>query len=237
MDGLNRKHAQASIRAPLWAGVLVGLTLQTAPTLTLAQTFFVTDDLKIPLRSGASRQHRIKTFLNSGTAVISTNNPDESSEWVEVRYKDRRGWLQREHLKTTPTAQMQLAAAQERIKTLEAGDSTQKNALAEAQAQIAALEESLQRAQSNLTDTRAELADLQSLTADTIAVNARNTELTEKLSLLEVREQQLTMENHDLRNDQRRKGMLHGALAVIAGALLAVIIPRLTQKKQRSGWM
>lgn len=206
------------------------------PINSYSQTYFISDELTIPLRSGPSRDHRIVTFLKSGATVISTDNPGETNEWLEVQVKNRKGWLLREHVRTTPTHKMQLEALEAQMTSLKTQSSNQQQQLDEANAQISALEESLKRAQSNLTQTRTELTDLQSLTSDTIAVNSRNTELTEKISLLEIREQQLTMENHDLRNDQRRQGMLQGALAVIAGALLAVVIPRLTHKKQRSNW-
>lgn len=241
MDALKTKIPRQTARlfpgAPLWVCAVIGLGLQASPLTVLSQTYFITDELKVPLRSGASRENRIKTFLESGAAVVSTDNPEESSEWVEVRYNDRIGWLLREHLKTTPPAQLQLVTAQEKLKKLETSEDLNKQALEEARSQIATLEESLQRTQLALTETQHKVADLQSFTADTVAVNERNTALTEKLSLMEVREQQLSMENHDLRKSQRHQGMLHGALAVIAGALLAVIIPRLTRKKQNSGWV
>lgn len=237
MDAVSRHAKKHTPTVTKLAICVFALGTMLSPTTSHAKAYFISDELTIPLRSGPSRDHRIVTFLKSGLAVISTDNPEETKEWLEVQANNRKGWLLREHVKTSPTAKMQLATIEVEIKKLKTDKAEQKVQINEAQAHIAALEESLRRAQSNLSQTRGKLTDLQSLSSDTIAVNDRNTALTEKISLLEVREQQLAMENHDLRNNQKRQGMIQGALAVIAGALLAVFIPRLSQKKQRSNWI
>lgn len=216
-------------------GTALGAAL--APPSLHAQTYFVSDELTVPLRSGPSRDHRIITFLKSGTVVMGTESADDTEEWRQVQTSNKTGWLMLPHVQTSPTAKIQLKTAQAEILKLKT-DQTEKNkALNDAQAQIVALQESLKRARGKLQNTREKLTDLESLSADTLAVNNRNTALTEKLSLLEVQQQQLSMENRDLRNNQKQQGMIQGALAVIAGALLAVVLPRLTRKKQRSNWI
>ncbi len=52
---------------------------------------YVSDELKIPLRSGASNKHRIIKFLRSGTALTVLSNEDKFTE-VEMR-DGKSGWV------------------------------------------------------------------------------------------------------------------------------------------------
>ncbi|MEJ2681670.1 MAG: TIGR04211 family SH3 domain-containing protein [Gammaproteobacteria bacterium] len=217
-----------------------------------SRSLYVTDELTVPLRSGPSTRHRILTFLKSSTALTQANTqnntddhtPNESSSesnndawvFVTVTSTKRNGWIKRDHITTTPTAAQRLESQTKAYNALQLQAKTKSERLHTLETELATTHETLEHTRKALAETQKQLKTLQDLSADAIALDERNRSLAKELTLLEVSEQQLQLENRDLQRSTRKEGILQGMLAVIAGVILATVLPRLQQRRRHSDW-
>ena len=158
--------------------------------------------------------------------------------WAEVETKGgTRGFLRAQYLQTeVPRAnqlnilEAELAASKDRAATL------QQN-LNEAMEQLTSSDSDMSSTATALAETRAELDEIKRISANAIQLDQLTKELTGKLADASARNDLLTLENARLEDRVASNQHLQGALSVIAGILIALLIPRLTTKRRRNdGW-
>ena len=199
---------------------------------------YVTDVIFTPIRTGPGGDYRIiNKGLRSGTAVTFHGITDDGV-WAEVETKGgTRGFLRAQYLQTeVPRAnqlnilEAELAASKDRAATL------QQN-LNEAMEQLTSSDSDMSSTATALTETRAELDEIKRISANAIQLDQLTKELTGKLEDASARNDLLTLENARLEDRVASNQHLQGALSVIAGILIALLIPRLTMKRRRNdGW-
>jgi SH3 domain protein len=79
-----------------------------------------------------------------------------------------------------------------------------------------------------------ELENIQRISKEAISTEASLHQLTERNQLLQTEVEKLTQKISLLQSDNRREGIQWGSLAVVAGVLIALVIPRLGQRRRRS---
>ena len=199
---------------------------------------YVTDVIFTPIRTGPGGDYRIiNKGLRSGTAVTFHDITDDGV-WAEVETKGgTRGFLRAQYLQTeVPRAnqlnilEAELAASKDRAATL------QQN-LNEAMEQLTSSDSDMSTTATALAETRAELDEIKRISANAIQLDQLTKELTGKLEDASARNDLLTLENARLEDRVASNQHLQGALSVIAGILIALLIPRLTMKRRRNdGW-
>ncbi len=199
---------------------------------------YVTDVIFTPIRTGPGGDYRIiNKGLRSGTAVTFHGITDDGV-WAEVETKGgTRGFLRAQYLQTeVPRAnqlnilEAELAASKDRAVTL------QQN-LNEAMEQLTSSDSDMSSTATALAETRAELDEIKRISANAIQLDQLTKELTGKLEDASARNDLLTLENARLEDRVASNQHLQGALSVIAGILIALLIPRLTMKRRRNdGW-
>ena len=199
---------------------------------------YVTDVIFTPIRTGPGGDYRIiNKGLRSGTAVTFHGITDDGV-WAEVETKGgTRGFLRAQYLQTeVPRAnqlnilEAELAASKNRAATL------QQN-LNEAMEQLTSSDSDMSSTATALSETRAELDEIKRISANAIQLDQLTKELTGKLEDASARNDLLTLENARLEDRVASNQHLQGALSVIAGILIALLIPRLTMKRRRNdGW-
>ena len=199
---------------------------------------YVTDVIFTPIRTGPGGDYRIiNKGLRSGTAVTFHGITDDGV-WAEVETKGgTRGFLRAQYLQTeVPRAnqlnilEAELAASKDRAATL------QQN-LNEAMEQLTSSDSDMSSTTTALAETRAELDEIKRISANAIQLDQLTKELTGKLEDASARNDLLTLENARLEDRVASNQHLQGALSVIAGILIALLIPRLTMKRRRNdGW-
>ena len=199
---------------------------------------YVTDVIFTPIRTGPGGDYRIiNKGLRSGTAVTFHGITDDGV-WAEVETKGgTRGFLRAQYLQTeVPRAnqlnilEAELAASKDRAATL------QQN-LNEAMEQLTSSDSDMSSTATALAETRAELDEIKRISANAIQLDQLTKELTGKLEDASARNDLLTLENARLEDRVASNQHLQGALSVIAGILIALLIPRLTMKRRRNdGW-
>lgn len=203
--------------------VLVVLCLVAASAL--GATRYVSDELRISLRSGAGNQYRIVRVLDTGTRLETLQT---DGEWTQVRASDVTGWVRSQYLKAEPIAADQLeqarnelGSARERIDTLTSRlNETRReleatrNRAQELEASNQALEDKVDSAQKGL-----ELAE------ENERLNAQATELQERIDQLEG---QVTR----LNDRSQREWFLIGAGVLLGGILLGIIVTRIPWRRR-----
>lgn len=208
--------------------LLISLTTQ-------AETQYIHDVLRVDMRAGPTTGFRIINFLRSGTPVevISTA---EDGEWVQVRALGREGWVQSQYLSKERIARDLLDEAQQRAVTLQQRVQALTTQLTTAQAELKQLRDIQQQMQAAEQAVRQELEELQLVSRDAIETSRNFQAQTAHIKLLEVDLEKLSQENLKLKENSMVDGIKWGAISVIAGALLALMIPKMTTRKRRSDW-
>jgi SH3 domain protein len=89
-----------------------GLSL---PTQVLAETRYVSDELKVPMRSGASNQHRIIRFLKSGTPLKVLETDDETG-FSKIELSDGKdGWVENGDMMSQPSARDRIVYVNDKL--------------------------------------------------------------------------------------------------------------------------
>lgn len=207
--------------------LLVGILLLGSSAALLAETRYVSDQLRITVRSGQSTGHAVISTLDSGDSVelLQTNN---DSGYSEVRLANgKRGWALSRYLLAEPIAQLRLTSAQETLAKIREELATLKPISDQQALQIEALNEERDRLASSLQQLRLQ-------TADSIALIEKDKQLQTDLA-------RLTKENGDLRqrvdllsNDQRLRWFMYGGGVMAMGVLFGLLLPKL--RIQRKAW-
>ncbi|MFK8015788.1 MAG: TIGR04211 family SH3 domain-containing protein [Gammaproteobacteria bacterium] len=200
-----------------------------------AQTAYVNDQLEITLRSGESTQHSIVRMLTSGARVeVVSRNPE--SGYAQVRLEDgRTGYVLARFLSDIPAARDRLVNAEQRLATLTAQKATVDQ-------QLATLREAKRDGDKTSADLNTrnqalndELAQIKRTAADALNLDARNKDLSSKLDVSETTISELRAQNTELEAGSAQRWFMLGAGAVLFGALLGFLLPRIRWPR-RSRW-
>lgn len=206
----------------------LSLLLLTAPGWA-APARYITDDLQVVVRTGATTGHRIIKMLDAGTPVevLETENG-----WSRIRTRDGVvGWLESRLIVNTPGARAQLAAATDSLNQLKQALqetkqslSEQTRKLAEAQAQVAELSTANERMKQQLAEAGRGLA-----------LAEENKDLRKQVADLQREAELLRNEVARLQDRSQRDWFVTGALVVFGGFVVGIAVTRIRWKR-KSSW-
>lgn len=212
----------------------LALAALVAPALpAVAQTtMYISDEYRVPLRSGPSGEHRILHWgLPTGT-VVEALEVDEDAGFTHVRLPSgNEGWLPNQYLVGEPIARMQLADAEERIAELEgllAGDDAAA-ALANAR-ETERAHADLQRAYAGLEQ---ELESVRATSEEGLGLFESNRDLVQLNTNLRAEVDDLLAQRDSLEQNVERQWMLIGGGLVLVGLMLGVAIK---SRPRRNSW-
>lgn len=217
--------------------LLTGAIFAVAPKALAQQTVYISDILYVPVRSGRGNQYRIiDAALRSGTPLTFVEEgPD--GEWTKVRKQDgTEGWIRSQYLVEEVPARDRLAQALTRAANLESQleELAQENRELKAQnAELKALASSKTASSEKMAE---ELEHIRSVSAGALELEKRYQDLLEQHQILKTETEALTAENEQLLSNRELNFMFYGAGLMLAGVLLAVILPHLRRKNRFSDW-
>lgn len=195
-------------------------------------TMYISDEYRVPLRSGPSGEHRILHWgLPTGT-VLEALEVDEDAGFTHVRLPSgNEGWLPNQYLVDEPIARLQLADAEQRIAELEgllAG-----NDAAAALANARELERNhaeLERAHAELEQ---ELERVRNTSEEGLGLFESNRDLVHLNTNLRAEVDDLLAQRDSLEQNVERQWMLLGGGLVLVGLLFGVAIK---SRPRRNSW-
>ncbi|MCG8311814.1 MAG: TIGR04211 family SH3 domain-containing protein [Pseudomonadales bacterium] len=218
-------------------GVLLLLTLCSLITTThaFAKTAYIHDVLRVDLRAGPTNGYKIINFLRSGSELKVL---DESSDgkWVKVQYRSQTGWIQSQYLTDQPVAADLLVDANAKLQSTLQENQSLKSKLLATETELRDLKAMRSKLDTSNSTLQKELENLQRVSKNAINTERSYRQLQENTELLKVELENLKAENAILSEDNLKEGIKWGIIAVFVGALLAVMIPKMSGRKRRNEW-
>jgi len=189
-----------------------------------AETRYIVDQAKLPMRSGQSTSHSIVRMLPSGTAVEVLDQ--SSTGYTHIRTRNgKEGWILSRYLMKEPAARTRIAAAEKELSKLHALKQ-EKELLEQERTQLRKDNEKL----------KAELAHIRETAANAVAIADENASLKTKAAQAEQTLEALRQETSDIRSGAQQRWFMLGGGAILFGILLGLILPRLkVRRKDRWG--
>lgn len=215
---------------------LLGLFICLIHGGAMAQTRYVIDELKINFRSGASNSHRIVRLLPSGTE-LTIIEADESGDWLHVRTKGGEdGWVLKQYLGNQPVARDLLADAQRRLAQATSQQQTLGTENVDIKQQNTSLQEQLSSTQEQASQFKTELDDIKRVARSTIELNTRHQKLMKDHQTLQTELDVANAKIDRLSDDSKQTWFLYGAIAVVIGVVLTLIIQNVRSRQRYSEW-
>jgi len=204
------------------------------PLTGMAASRYVSDDLVITLRTGQGNQYQIIKTLNSGTKLEVLEQTETG--YTQVRLADgTEGWVRTQYLSDTPPASVVLPKTQEKLAQLQAKLASVQQDYNELRKQKAGLESDYNKLQTSHKTTSDELDKLSKIAAHPKQLQTENSELREKYAKMSDEYNLIKQENQVLKDRSKRNWFLAGALVVIIGMIIGLIIPKL-RFRRKDNW-
>lgn len=199
----------------------------------MAATKYVSDELVITLRTGQGNQFAIIKTLTSGTLLTILQETDTG--YTQVRTPDGvEGWVRTQYLSDKPPAAEELAKAQDKLSKLQEKLGKVQQELTDLRKQKAQLDNQHSKLLSENKATADELAKLEQVAAHPKQLESENIDLREKFAKMSDEYNLIKQENQVLKDRSKRNWFLAGALVVIIGIIIGLIIPKLRFRRKDS---
>lgn len=188
-----------------------------------AETRYVVDQIKLPMRTGESTGHSIVRMLPSGMAVELIEQSE--SGYSHVRTADgKEGWILTRYLMKTPAARDRLAELEVKL--------TRYNVLEQ---EKQTLEQEINRLDGEHRRLKGDYAELQQTSSQAVAITEENKGLKAQLAEAMQELESLRQETQEIRSGSSQKWFMLGGGAVILGIILGLILPGMRRRK-KSRW-
>ncbi len=192
-------------------------------TTAQAETRYIVDHSKFPLRTGKGTQHKIIAMLSSGKPVELLEQSSDGYSHIRTT-SGREGWILSRFLMQQPAARVRLAAAEQSL----AAARTIKQ-------QNAALQQQLDSLQQSNASLQQKLQQIRDTAAHAIRLKQANQQLSTQLKQSQRAYATLQQETQEIRSGSQQRWYLIGGGTIVFGILLGLILPRLRVRK-RERW-
>lgn len=200
--------------------------------LVSADTRYVSDQLEVTLRRGPTLSHAVLRMLKSGTAVEVLEVDAETGHTRVKTNGGVEGWILSRYLSAEPTARMQL---EKMIKEMGRTDNPDHSVLTQLKTIKSDYESANQRIvklENENKQLEEQLASIRKTSANVLLIDKENKKLHHKLTVTEERLNTLQLENDELGDRKQRDWFVAGALVLVGGVALGLILPLFTRRKQ-----
>jgi len=210
--------------------IVVGIWLLLFSIPVQAETLYVSDIVKITLRTGPGADHRVLAMLQSGQEVEVLKS---EGEWTEVKLANgKQGWVISRLLTPTKPKILLLDQTTEKIKELSAQVSDLMIKNKELKEANKGLENELGQLKKKLQETGLLYETLQKESAEFLTLQSKYKKSAQELELQVKKTNELEAEKGKLNSNQNIKWFLIGAGVLLLGFLLG-----LSAKHQRRRYM
>lgn len=204
------------------------------PLPAVAAGKYVSDKLSITLRAGQGNQFKIIKVLDSGTPVTVLEETESGYSRVKLQDGDTEGWVRTQYLTAEPIAEVRLERVQAQLAKLRDKSNAMQQELTALKQDKSQLEAELNKLRGEHTATAGELQRLSEVAARPKQLAEENIELREKFARMSDELNIIKQENQVLKDRSERNWFLAGALVVIVGMIIGLIIPKLKFRKKDS---
>lgn len=223
-----------SIRAFILSAMVVLVAMISMPAH--AKTGYVSDQLQIPLRSGASNGHRIIKFLNSGKA-FTVLDTDDDDKFTEIELSDgKTGWVETKNIMDIPSGRDRLVSVNKKLSTVRQENKDLKNTIAKLRSETKQLKNEKGTLQNERTNLSNSLDDLKITAANPLSLSKKNKQLKKDLEKAEASAAMLDKDNQQLRSNVAQEWFIIGGAVSIGSLIVGLILTRINWRKKRDSW-
>lgn len=210
--------------------------LLIASSSVCAETVYVTEKLKMAMRSGTSTRHKILKMLPSGSALtIVSKNPETGYSQVRTS-AGLQGYVLTHLTQKKPPARKLLDQVNTEMEQLKAENKQLSESLLALQdnSNLNVTDKSqliIERDQINR-----ELQELKQTAGNAIQLKQQRDQLQERVVNIERENQQLKRENQALDDTSNQDWFLNGGIVAFFGIFFGLLIPKLSWHRRRGGW-
>jgi SH3 domain protein len=194
---------------------------------------YVTDVSQIPLRTGASSEHRIIAMPSSGQALEILGSEGDWSHVRLVGESEKEGWVLSRHIIARQPWEMQAKALKEENTALRQKTTSLETKLGEVLRQK---DDLTKRADSEIKAFHGLQQDYDSLkkgSENYLKLKVVQEEAEKKLTRVEKELDEMTIENRQLRSSERTQWLATGAVVLLTGLIIGITIGK-REKRRRS---
>ena len=216
-------------------GLLLLITILILPVTQLwAETRFVSDQLSIPLRTGASNKHRIVSFPRSG-ARLEVLETSEDGNYMRVTTRDgKEGWVETQYLMKQASARDRIVSVNKKLETSRTQVKEFRKRITDLESENRELNEQLKQSQREIKSQESSMEKLKRISANPVALANKNKSLENQVSQLSATNALLQEENDMLTNQSAKDWFILGAAVSLGSLLFGLLITRINWKRKRS---
>ncbi len=206
----------------------------TAPS-AFAETRYIHDVLRVDMRSGPTTGHRIINFLKSGTPVEVISTSDDGT-WTQIKARGKTGWVQTQYLTKNRVAKDLLKEAVATAESLKEKNRSLSEQLKATQKELNELKKLQSSMEVTKNQLQTKLEKIQRTAEQAIQTEKNHNKLLKDYEIVQAELENLRNQNEILKHDNLKDGIKWGAICVLIGVIIALLIPRMTARKRRSEW-
>ena len=207
---------------------------------TAQEVRYISDQLFVTLRSGQGTEYRIiRHGLPSGTRLVIGEQNEETGYTFVTTPDGTEGWVHSRYLTTEPPARLRLEDALERENQLMKNGQELRQQYVELTTSHNQLGEQLKTVRAQLEEANSELVRIREISGDIVALDADHRQLTETAKTLRTQVEVLRTDNLRLQENRDRETFIRGALAVLVGVVIVVLIYNVgnnIRRRKTGGW-
>ncbi len=199
-----------------------------------AETLYVSDVLRITVRTGPTTDNEIIEMVASGDVLETTG--EEADGWFPVRTaKGTEGFAMSRFLVSEPIARDQLADLQVQLESLQAEPESLQATMVQVQNENRNLSIQNDELSLEVQQMAESLSSITDISSNSLSIVAERDELREERDKLLLELDEARMENSVLEDQSDKKWAMVGAGVLFIGIILGLILPGL-KSRRRSSW-
>jgi SH3 domain protein len=215
---------------------LLPILLIAASLPAIAKTGYISDQLKITMRSGESTSHKVIKMLPSGTPVDIISDNDQTG-YSKIRLPNgTTGYVLSRMILSERPARERLVEAEQQLEMLRQEPDKLSSQLAKLQEDYQSLQQQYETLSREKEQLSREIEILRQAAAEPMRVARERDDAVEKNRQLNDELATLKLNNQRLSDKTEQNWFMIGAAAIIVGILLGIILPRLRVRRRRSEW-
>lgn len=204
------------------------------PSLVYADQRYVTDQFEVMLRTGPSGNHAIIRMLKSGVA-LTVLDPEVDNGYVRVQTNaGTEGWVLTRYLIREPVARVQLESLVKQVTRAEPKDASIRSQLNAVKIEYDNANKRITLLEAEKKEVEEQLDAIRNRAANVLAIDAENKQLQQQLAEAKAQVKTLQEQFSELSNNNEKDWFITGALVLVGGLLLGLIIPKISWRRQRS---
>ena len=215
---------------------LLILSLACASVWANAQNVqYASDKQYIPLRSGAGNDYRIvHRGIPSGTRLTVSETSSDGVWSLITTERGTTGWIRNQYLMEQLPAALKVDAAERRAEELAGQNGELSQQLAALRDKNSSLGGELGNTSDELTKVTEDFNQLKQISGKAVQLDSENRRLAEEVQNMRSEVEMLEAENQRLVDKLNTEAFMNGALAVLLGVIITLVVPRLWPKRKRS---